>query len=80
MLMQWLTDNITLSLNDFTQALDAFLLKDELKIEGNLTKEEYENGQATASPILLNKDSFSNVKLFKPLLLKIMPAVKKMPL
>ena len=65
MLMQWLTDNITLSLNDFTQALDAFLLKDELKIEGNLTKEEYENGQATASPILLNKDSFSNVKLLR---------------
>ena len=31
----------------------------------SLTKDEYENGQATASPILLKKDSFSNVNLLR---------------
>lgn len=61
MILQWLEENIIQSANDFTQSLSTFLLKDELQLEGDLTKTEYENKQPNTSPSFLTKDTISNV-------------------
>lgn len=65
MLLQWLTENITQAESEFTQSLNTFLLKDEIKLEGDLTKEEYVNGQTTIAPQIIKKDTFSNVGLLQ---------------
>ena len=60
-LFQWQAENITLSSGEFAQALQDFLCQDEMQSAGDLTKDEYINGQAATVPIMLKKDKASNV-------------------
>ena len=64
-LMQWQAENIILASNEFTQALQAFLLRDELQSDGDLTKSAYESGQSFAAPLTLKKNDVSNVLLLR---------------